>query len=117
MRSRSIGDCSSTDPGNPEFLRSLGLVQETGGALEAAADSYLRAIDASPSASPELLLRLARLHRWMARPEAAVPWYERYLQAVDETGSRRPAQAELALSLLDSGNPAAASARLRALGR
>ena len=90
------------DPGNPEFLRSLGLLQETGGALEAAADSYRRALNASPSASPELLLRLARLHKWMAHPEAAVPWYERYLQEVNDDRLRRPAQAELALSLFES---------------
>lgn len=104
------------DPDSPEFLRSLGLIHETAGDLEAAATYYLRSIDASAAAPPELLLRVARVHRWMKRPEAAIPWYERYLErAAPDAPLRHTAHAELALSLLDSGNPAAAAARLRTL--
>ena len=109
------GQLIAAEPRNPEFLRSLGLVQETAGKLDAAIDSYVRSIQASTSPSPELLLRVARLHRWTAHPGAAVPWYEKYLDVVSDASSRRTAQAELALSLYESGNPAAAAARLGAL--
>src|SRR5205085_7680224 len=104
---------------NPEFLRSLGLVQETAGKLDAAIESYVRSIQASASTSnppsPELLLRVARLQRWTARPGTAVQWYERYLDLVSDASLRRAAQAELAISLYESGDPAAAAARVAAL--
>jgi Flp pilus assembly protein TadD len=105
----------AADPGNRDFLRSLGLLQETAGHLEAAADSYRQAIENELTPPPDQLLRLARVHRWMGRPEHAVAWYERYLQSVPEAVLRRAAEAELALSLLDAGNPAASSARLQAI--
>ena len=108
---------AAAEPRNPAHLRSLGVVQETAGRLEAAADSYTRALAATAAPpAPELLLRLARLHRWMGHPETAIGWYERYLAATTDAQLRRTAEAELALSLFDSGNPAAADARLRALG-
>jgi tetratricopeptide (TPR) repeat protein len=102
-------------PGNPEFLQSLGLIQETAGRLEEAKASYLESIELSNMPNPELLLRVARLHRWTARPDVAVEWYERYLEQELEAPLRRAAESELALALLDSGNPEAAVARLRAL--
>ena len=102
-------------PRNPELLRSLGLIQETAGYLEEATASYLQSIEVSKAPHPELLLRVARLHRWTARPEAAVQWYERYLEQASDRPLRRTAEAEMALALLDSGNPEASAARLRAL--
>lgn len=105
----------AAEPRNPDFLRSLGLLQETAGELEAATGSYLRSIEASRPPTPELLLRVARLHRWTADPGAAVRWYERYLEAVTDSSLRRAAEAEVALALFDSGNPEAAAARLRAV--
>ncbi len=102
------------DPRNAEFLRSLGLIQETSGDLDAALISYVHAVDTSPTAAPELLLRVARLQRWTKHPDAAVGWYGRYL-AVADPSLRRTAEAELALSLLESGSPEAAAARLRSL--
>ena len=105
----------ATQPRNPEVLRSLGLIQETAGHLEDATASYLQSIESSKAPAPELLLRVARLHRWTARPDSAVQWYERYLQQDVENPLRRAAESELALALLDSGNPEAAAARLRSL--
>jgi hypothetical protein len=102
-------------PRNPEFLQSLGLTQETAGYLEEATASYLQSIELSTSPNPELLLRVARLHRWTARPEGAVQWYERYLGQALEDPLRRAGESELALALLESGNPEAAVARLRSL--
>ena len=102
-------------PGNPEFLQSLGLIQETAGHLDEATASYLQSVEVSKAPNPELLLRVARLHRWTARPEAAVQWYERYLEEALEDPLRRTAESELALALLESGNPEAAVARLRLL--
>ena len=67
--------------------------------------------------APELLLRLARLHRWMGRPRLSDrDGTSVILMQATDAQLRRTAEAELALSLFDSGNPAAADARLRALG-
>ncbi|MEO5742233.1 MAG: tetratricopeptide repeat protein, partial [Vicinamibacterales bacterium] len=105
----------ATQPRNPEFLRSLGLVQETAGHLEDATASYLQAIEVSNAPDPDLLLRVARLHRWTMRPEAAIQWYERYITQPLDDPLRRTGESELALALLDAGNPDAAAARLRSI--
>ena len=89
-------------PRNPEFLQSLGLIQETAGHLEEATANYLQSIEASQAPSPELLLRVARLHRWTARPEGASNGITISRGGVGRS-HRRTAESELALALLESG--------------
>lgn len=95
----------------------LGLLHETRGNLESAAKYYLHGLEMVPEAAPELLVRLARLHRWTGQPLAAVRFYERYLELEKEPGARYRAESELALSLLDAGEPARSLARLEALAK
>lgn len=100
-------------PDDPALLRRLGLLYETAGRLDPARVQYERAL--ARAADPDLVLRVARLHRWTAQPAAAVEWYQRYLAYGGPQA--RAAQAELALSLFDAGQPADSLARLQAMAR
>jgi tetratricopeptide (TPR) repeat protein len=105
---------ASERPGDADILRSLGLLHETANHLAAAADVYVQSIAASPSPKPELLLRIARVNRWLGRHEAAIERYETYLLTVNEPQLRRIAESELALSLVEAGRSTEALARVRA---
>lgn len=109
----------AANPQDANLHRSLGLVQETVGDLAAASASYTRAIELSRgNEASDLYLRVARLYRWSSQPEAAVPWYERYLGAIADPVLQRPVESELALSLLESGENAGSLALLeKASGR
>ena len=72
---------------------------------------------AAPDPEPDLLLRLARLNGWTGQPRAAVAYYEKYLARAGDLPSRRRAQAERALRLLDDGRAAESLAALEALAR
>ena len=101
-------------PGDAELLRSLGLLHETANHLAPAVDIYVQSIAASRSPKPELLLRVARVNRWLGRHEAAISRYESYLLTSSDPQLSRIAEAELALSLLETGRGAEALARVRA---
>lgn len=103
------------DPADWRTAAALGLLHETRGDLENARTHYLHAVEMVPEPEPELLLRLARLHRWTSQPRAAVNWYDRYLGLEKDDARRHRAEAELALSLLDAGDPARSLARLEAM--
>lgn len=103
----------AADPANPRLRKSLALVEESAGELKAALVNYLRAIDESSEADPALQLRVARLHRWTSEPRRAVEWYEKYLAAEPDPVLRRRAESELAVALLDAGDPSGSLARLQ----
>lgn len=104
----------AAQPDDKDILRSLALLFETSGRLDEAIPLYARATELSAMPDPELYLRLARLYRWTAQPKRALRWYERYLAVVSDPAIRRRAETELALSLLESGDPAASLARTQA---
>lgn len=106
----------SEKPGDSELLRSLGLLHETAGNLDRAAAAYRGAVESMATLKPELLLRLARVDRWRGHHDTAVAWYESYLRLIEDRDLRRTAEMELALSLLESGKPEAALARLHVAG-
>jgi tetratricopeptide (TPR) repeat protein len=105
------------DPAGWRAAAALGLLYEARGELEQARTHYLHALEMGPEPEAELLLRLARLHRWTSQPRAAVNWYERYLDTATDTDDRQRAESELALSLLDAGQPERSLERLEAMAR
>jgi Flp pilus assembly protein TadD len=107
----------AAQPRDPEILRALGLLLETGGQLAEAIPLYARADEASGRPAPELWLRLGRLFRWTSQPSQSIAWYERYLSGTAEPFIRRPAEGELALALLESGELAASLAHIEILAR
>ena len=103
----------AVEPTNPRLRQSLGLVEESAGQLDAALGSYLRAINDTGRADPALQLRVARLYRWTSEPRQAVEWYEKYLAAESDPVLRRRAETELAVALLDAGDPSGSLSRLQ----
>lgn len=76
-------------PDAPEAWTDLGLARRARGDLEGARDAYERALSVAPG-YPKALKALAILHeKYLAEPAAALPLYDRYLEA-------RPADEEVA---------------------
>jgi tetratricopeptide (TPR) repeat protein len=105
------GNARSGSPARVE----LGTLLETAGSLEEAISVYRRAVEAQPSRDPELLLRLARLHRWTSRPAEAAAWYRRYREAAPDAAARRVGDYELSLALLDAGEAGESAGQIASL--
>jgi tetratricopeptide (TPR) repeat protein len=115
-------------PDDPELLERLGILFESTGDHESALRRLSTAAALHPDPSPELRLRVARLHRWTGDPAGAVEWYQGALaahsaalsgttapgadrEAAPEAGQDAILEAtleatlELAEALLDAGRP------------
>jgi tetratricopeptide (TPR) repeat protein len=62
----------------------------------------------------DVYLRLARIHRWTKDPVGAVAWYEKHIAREHDAVLRGQAESELALALLEAGDPAASLAQVNA---
>ena len=99
-------------PDDPALLEELGILLESSGDHESALRRLAAAAELHPDASPELRLRVARLHRWTGDPGGAVEWYEGALAATASEAATDTAREailatvlELAEALLDAGRP------------
>ncbi len=110
-------------PDDPALLEHLGVLFESTGDHESALRRLSDAAALQSEPSPQLRLRVARLHRWTGDPAGAVGWYEGALAAYREApaGSIDPEAAreaglELAETLVDAGRPRDALRYLSPMG-
>jgi len=99
------------DPAQEQAILGMAGIDETAGKHSKALTLLQRLAETQERPSPELLLRIARLHSWKKDFSTAAGWYRKVLAAKPKNASQ--VRFELAQVLLECGDPDLADKELR----